>query len=210
MIRRLRFLVAAILALTLTGCATVRLTTPQTVKLAEMQAFADRISATNDLPRITLKVTERSLMANAAASAHPGGTIKIRRGILEHPMLIAVIAHEAAHFTLGHLDPRRVRYGRVLTPRERELQELDANTESVRLLRAVGGLEPALAVVAVWLTLNESAGLPGHAEGHPVGSCVEADHLLRNFSQFHPHARLLAEHAATRGRPFACPPPAID
>ena len=117
-----------------TGCAS--LTPAQDRSLGEVRAFADETARHYGLLPIHVLVNRNS----------EGPVASYRRGFFAVSVLVlgseyrdAIVAHELAHYVLGHDAPLT-----GATPearhREREQRELDANAKSVEILTRVRGL----------------------------------------------------------------------
>lgn len=114
----------------------------------------------------------------------------------------AIVAHELAHYVLGHDAPLR---GLTLADLERERQEreLEANAKAVEILMRAGGLDEERALKAVYLYL---LGVHWAVERYPrmdleghKPPCEEIADLLGRFPQQRPWTATL-ECAPAPGR----------
>lgn len=200
-----RSFLAASGVLALAGC--VSLTPEQQRSEAEIKAFADETSRAYGLSRIAL------LVGRDVAST--GGTY--RRGLftistppLLSPYRDSVVAHEMAHYVLGHDVPLSSSTG-YDHQRQQELRELDANAKAVEILVRVRRIseEQALRIMYAHLIAvhrGVQRGTAMLAPGHRP-PCEEAADLLGRFPR---HAAwtgsldcapaVLAREARSRGQ----------
>jgi hypothetical protein len=173
-----RLLCAAALA---AGCST--LTPAQDRSLDEVRAFADATARRYGLPAIHVLVSHNP---NSPVGAYRRGFFAVNRLVLGSEFRDAIVAHELAHYVLGHDAPLT-----GATPesrlREREQRELEANAKSVEILARVKPVpeDQALRLAYEYLLnvhrrLQRSAGedLLGHRP-----PCDEIADLLGRFPQ---------------------------
>ena len=133
---RVRVLLAAA-CLALAGCVT--LTPPQEASLAEVRVLIDGTT------RAYGKRPVYVLVGNAVPGV--GGTYRRGMMTISTPMLLSksrdsLVAHELAHYLLGHEIPLRASDA-LEQSREQALRELDANAKAVEILTRAGRTEAA-------------------------------------------------------------------
>jgi hypothetical protein len=136
--------VAAAVALVVTGCLT--LTPAQQSIVAEQQAFADATAARYRAARVRLVVEGETNLGIGAR--YRLGHVYLNVGMLDSLTLTAIMAHELAHYVLGHDIPVT---GASTAERQlaQELRELDANATAVEILMRVKGLSEREAVMLI-------------------------------------------------------------
>lgn len=179
------------------GCST--LTPAQDRSLDEVRAFADATASRYGLPPIHVLVSHNP---ESPVGAYRRGFFAVNRLVLGSQFRDAIVAHELAHYVLGHDAPLTSPAGEARL-REREQRELEANAKSVEILAWVKPMpeEQALRLVYGYL-LNVHRRLlrsPGEdLLGHRP-PCDEIADLLGRFpQQFGWTARL--ECAPSRAR----------
>jgi hypothetical protein len=119
--------VAALLA----ACAT--LTPAQDRSLDEVRVFADETAGYYGLPPIHVLVSHNP---ESPVGSYRRGFFAVNRLVLGSEFRDAIVAHELAHYVLGHGAPLA-----GATPearrRDREQRELDANAKAVEILARV-------------------------------------------------------------------------
>lgn len=182
--RRARLLLAlAILA----GCASAPPEHEQGVQ--QIRDFAEAIARAYGVPRIPVLVGPSTF-----GGFYRGGFFTVNASLLDSPHRDAVVAHEMAHYLLGHdNEPLRVQ--------EAEQLELDSNAKGVEIfVRARGWSEEQgiRAMYGVLLSIHRAVErgafvFPGH-----LPPCQEIADLLGRFPR----------HAPWTGA-LECAPPAI-
>jgi hypothetical protein len=148
----------ALLACLLAGCST--LTPAQQQSAAEVRVLAERTGRLYRLPSIHLLVSRNP-------SDPPGsfrhGFFSVSAITLTSTFRDAIVAHELAHYVLGHDAPAR---GASPAERERDYQqrELDANAKAVEILVRAAGVSEARALRTMWEYL---AGVQWALERYP-------------------------------------------
>jgi len=153
--------VGALVALLLTGCAS--LDPAQERSLGEVRAFADRTAVLYGLAPIHVLVSRNP---DSPIGSYRRGFFAVNLLALGSEFRDAIVAHELAHYVLGHDAPPR---GPTLEARarEREQRELDANAKSVEILARVKEIPEARALEAVYdYLLRVSSGMQ---KSPPVG-----------------------------------------
>jgi hypothetical protein len=116
------------------GCFT--LTPAQNKSLDEVRTFADETARRYGLPPIHVLVSHNP---ESPVGSYRRGFFAVNELVLRSEFRDAIVAHELAHFVLGHDAPLA-----GSTPearlREREQRELDANAKSVEILTRVRGV----------------------------------------------------------------------
>lgn len=178
---------AGALALT-AGCASVP---PEHDRhVSEIRAFADAIADTYRVSRIPVLV---GTSVSNEGGHYTRGLFTVSTSMLASPHRDKVVAHELAHYLLGHEYP-------VLRREERYQRELDANAKAVEIFSRVKGWSEEQAIRAVYGHLlaawrSVQRGTPV-ATGH-LPPCDEIGDLLGRF----PH------HAAWTGALECAPAP---
>lgn len=142
-----RLLLAAAGVLALGGC--VSLTPQQQKSEAEIKAFADETAQVYGLPRISLLVGQD---VASTGGTYRRGLFTISTRLLLSPYRDSVVAHEMAHYVLGHDAPLRssTGYDRLL---EQELRELEANAKAVEILVRVSRISEEQALRTLYAHL---------------------------------------------------------
>lgn len=176
-----RPLVVTLAALLLGGCAT--LTPAQEQSVAEIEAFADRTAQLYGLPPIPVLISHNP---RSPAGVYRRGFFSVNALTLTSNFRDAIVAHELAHYVLGHDAPLR---GPALEDyeRERQARELEANAKAVEILARVDGISEERALKTVYLYL---LGVHWALERYPrldlaghKPPCEEIADLLSRFPQ---------------------------
>jgi len=116
------------------GCFTM--TASQNRSLDEVRVFADETTRIYGLAPIHVLVSHNP---ESPVGSYRRGFFAVNQLVLRSEFRDAIVAHELAHYVLGHDAPLT-----GATPearlREREQRELDANAKSVEILTRVRGL----------------------------------------------------------------------
>ncbi|MGH7385710.1 MAG: ImmA/IrrE family metallo-endopeptidase, partial [Candidatus Rokuibacteriota bacterium] len=110
------------------GCST--LTPAQDRSLEEVRAFADATAHRYDLPPIHVLVSHDPA---SPVGSYRRGFFAVNRLVLNSEFRDAIVAHELAHYVLGH-DAALAGATALARQREREQRELDANAKAVEIL----------------------------------------------------------------------------
>lgn len=134
-------LLAVVLAGALAGCVT--LTPAQQHTLEDVRRFADATTAAYKLPRIRVNVEPGTNLG--IGGRYRQGNFYINVRMLNSTNLNSLVAHELAHYVLGHDMPLS---GASMAEfqRAQELRELDANATAVEILMRVKGMSEKDAV----------------------------------------------------------------
>jgi len=169
-----------LLGFILGGC--VSLTTQQEQRLGGMQHLADRATAIYRLPSVRISVQAATNLN--IGGVYRQGNIFLNVRMLDSPNLTKLVAHELAHYVLGHdsIIPQAV--SQAEWQRGQEQRELDANAKAVEILvRADGMTEPeAVKLVADALRRSRDAQARNNlplTSGHLPASAELADLLVR-------------------------------
>lgn len=166
------------LGLVAAGCVT--LTPPQEERAAEIRRFADATAAAYDLSRIRLTIEPATNLGIGARYRQGNFYVNVR--MLDSPNLLAIAAHELAHYVLGHEGLLRVA-SQAEWQRAQEERELDANAKAVEILmRARGmGQREAVQLMIEYLQAAQRVVDRGGpiASGHRAPSEEIADLLAR-------------------------------
>ena len=137
-------LAAVVVVGLLAGCVT--LTPPQQEALDDVRRFADATTAAYNLPRIRVSVEPGTNLG--IGGRYRQGNFYINVGMLDSRNLSSLVAHELAHYVLGHDMP--VSGASMAEFRlAQELRELDANAKAVEILMRVKGMSEKDAVGTV-------------------------------------------------------------
>ena len=176
--RLVGLLAAAALA---AACST--LTPAQDRSLDEVRAFADETARRYGLPPIHVLVSHNP---DSPVGSYRRGFFAVNRLVLGSEFRDAIVAHELAHYVLGH-DASLAGATNAARRREHEQRELDANAKSVEILAWVRQVpeDQALRMVYSYLLnvhrrLQRSPGedLLGHRP-----PCDEIADLLSRYPQ---------------------------
>lgn len=171
-------LLAPAFAIAVGGCVT--LTPQQQDTVAEVQRFADATAAAYNLPRIGVTV-EPDTNLNIGGR-YRQGNFYLNVQALGSWGLTVLVAHELAHYVLGHDSLQASSMAEL--QRAHELRELDANAKAVEILMRVKGMNQTRAVqmIVTYLRGAQQAIERGTAltQGHRPPSAEIAD-LLERF-----------------------------
>ena len=163
------------------ACST--LTPAQDRSLDEVRAFADETTRRYGLPPIHVLVSHNP---DSPVGSYRRGFFAVNRLVLGSEFRDAIVAHELAHYVLGHDAPLA---GATNDARRREVEqrELDANATSVEILAGVRQVpeDQALRMVYSYL-LNVHRRLQRAPSEDLLGHrppCDEIADLLRRYPQ---------------------------
>jgi hypothetical protein len=179
------------------GC--VSLTPRQQDTLVDVQRFADATAAAYGMVRIRVNVQPGTNLGIGAV--YRQGNFYLNADTLDSGHLTALVAHELAHYVLGHEPTSGVSMAELL--KAQELRELDANAKAVEIMvRAKGMTRPqAVRTMVVFLRTAQNAQSRGrpNAPGHPPPAEEIADLLAR----FPTSSTPAAEQVERSGSPWA-------
>jgi hypothetical protein len=163
------------------GCFT--LTPVQERSFDEVRGFADATARRYGLPQIHVLVSHNP---ESPVGTFRRGYFAVNPLVLRSEFRDAIVAHELAHYVLGHDAPLASPAGEA-RQREREQRELEANAKAVEILAGVNQMpeEQALRLVYGYL-LNVHRRLqrsPGEALLGHRPPCDEIADLLGRFPQ---------------------------
>ena len=174
------FVLAISLALAVAGC--VSLTPKQQDKVADIQHLADRATDVYGKPRVRITIQPATNLNIGAIYRQGNFFINVR--MLDSPNLTKLVAHELAHYILGHdgFVPNAV--SQAEWTRGQQQKELDANAKAVEILVRAGGMTEPEAVKVVADALRRSADAQARHNlplppGHLPASAELADLLAR-------------------------------
>ena len=166
-------------ALLLGGCVT--LTPSQEQSASDVRAFADRTARAYGMAPIHFLVSHN---ADDPPGSYRRGFFAISAITLDSTFRDAIVAHELAHYVLGHDAPLP---GDTLEEMKHAYQqrELDANAKGVEILARVGGMSERRALKTMYAYL---LGVQRAFENHPrlnlsghKPPCEEIADLLARF-----------------------------
>jgi hypothetical protein len=128
--------VAVALAFLAGGCVT--LTPVQRDSVADVQRFADATTTAYKLPSIRLTIEPATNLG--IGGRYRQGNFYLNETQLSSGGLTALVAHELAHYVLGHDSPLSGAVSMAEMVRMQELRELDANAKAVEILVRAKGL----------------------------------------------------------------------
>jgi len=137
----------AVTALVLAGCTT--LTPAQQQSDAEVRGFADRTARAYGLPGIHVLVSHNP---HDPPGSYGRGFFSVSSITLTSTFRDAIVAHELAHYVLGH-DAPLPGDGYEEQRRAYQAREQDANAKSVEILERVGGMSEERALKTVYAYL---------------------------------------------------------
>lgn len=173
-------MIRAVLICALLAAGCVSLTPQQEAARADTRAFLERAARVYHVRAPALVVGDQT--ADLAAS-YRNGVILVGTSLLSSRARDAVLAHEFAHYLLGHEAPLRA-VDRVGQGNEQYQRELAANVKSVEVLARMNGGDEGQALRVVyskflWQRRGEQAGRPipwGHRS-----ACQEAADVVAAF-----------------------------
>jgi hypothetical protein len=121
---------AGLLATAALAAACSTLTPAQDRSLDEVRAFADETTGRYGLAPIHVLVSHNP---DSPVGSYRRGFFAVNRLVLGSEFRDAIVAHELAHYVLGH-DGSLAGVTSAARRREREQRELDANAKSVEIL----------------------------------------------------------------------------
>src|SRR4030095_5342050 len=157
--RRISLIVA--LAVTTSGCLT--LTPVQRDAVVDVQRFADATTTAYKLPSIRLTIEAATNLG--IGGRYRQGNFYLNDTQLTSGPLPALVAHELAHYVLGHDAPLT---GAATTSeylRMHEQRELDANAKAVEILVRIQGLSERQALMTMVVKLRAAQAY--QARGNP-------------------------------------------
>jgi hypothetical protein len=160
------------------GCVT--LTPQQRDTVADVQRFADATADAYKLLRIPVTVEPSTNLG--IGGRYRQGNFYLNVETLNSGHLTALVAHELAHYVLGH-EPLVSGSSTAEFQKAQELRELDANAKAVEILVRVKSMtQPqALRTIVIWLRTAQSSQARGrpNAPGHRPPAEEIADLLAR-------------------------------
>jgi len=121
---------AGLVATAALAAACSMLTPAQDRSLDEVRAFADETARRYGLPPIHVLVSHNP---DSPVGSYRRGFFAVNRLVLGSEFRDAIVAHELAHYVLGH-DASLAGATNAARRREHEQRELDANAKSVEIL----------------------------------------------------------------------------
>ncbi len=173
---RLAF-VLGVLGLGASGC--VSLTPAQEETVADVQRFADATAAAYRLMRIPVTIQAPTNLG--IGGVYRQGNFYLNANMLDSAHLTTVVAHELAHYVLGHEPTSGVSLAELV--KAQEVRELDANAKAVEIMVRVKGMSQPQAVRTIVVFLRsvqraQNRGQPS-ATGHRPPAEEIADLLAR-------------------------------
>jgi hypothetical protein len=161
------------------GCVT--LTPVQRDSVADVQRFADATTAAYKLPSIRLTIEPATNLG--IGGRYRQGNFYLNETQLNTGGLTALVAHELAHYVLGHDSVLSGAASMAEMVRMQQLRELDANAKAVEILVRVKGLSERQALTTMVIKLrsaqaHQMRGNP-NAPGHLPPAEEIADLLAR-------------------------------
>src|SRR5438034_5106764 len=168
------------------GCAP--LTPQQQDTVADVQRFADETATTYNLPRI--RVTIEPATNLGIGGRYRQGNFYLNARTLGSGNLTALVAHELAHYVLGHEPLSGPSMAELL--RAQELRELDANAKAVEILMRVRGMSQTEAVRTMVTHLRGAQAAIRCGGALAPGQRPPADEIANLIARFPDSAPLLA------------------
>lgn len=169
------------LALTLVSVGCVTLTPQQQDTVAEVHLFADATAVAYDLPRI--RVTIEPATNLGIGGRYRQGNFYLNVRMLGSSSLTAIVAHELAHYVLGHDMPVSVASMAELQ-RAQELRELDANAKAVEILMRVKGMTRTEAVQTIVAHLRDAQRIIDRGGAIPFGHRPPTEEITDLLARF--------------------------
>lgn len=190
------------------AAACVTLTPVQEKSAAEVRALADQAFKIYKVPSIPIVIGAH---VSGTGGTYEGGMFTVGSGMLASATRDVVVAHELAHYILGH-DGKRMNMPMIDRRVLYEQWELDANAKGVEILSRAKPMPEQLAlslfyqhgIGAYHALLNNQGGIPfGHKP-----PCEEIADLLSRFPQHAAWtATLECANTASSSRPAIRPLP---
>ncbi|HVG80538.1 MAG TPA: ImmA/IrrE family metallo-endopeptidase, partial [Patescibacteria group bacterium] len=146
--RRISLIVA--LAVITSGCLT--LTPVQRDAVVDVQRFADATTTAYKLPSIRLTIEPATNLG--IGGRYRQGNFYLNETQLNSGSLTALVAHELAHYVLGHDAPLTGAASMSEYLRMQEQRELDANAKAVEILVRTQGLSERQALMTMVVKLR--------------------------------------------------------
>jgi hypothetical protein len=160
--------IAVVVALAFLTGGCVSLTPVQRDTVADVQRFADATTAAYKLPSIRLTIEPATNLG--IGGRYRQGNFYLNEAMLNSGGLTALVAHELAHYVLGHDSPLSGAVSMAEMVRMQELRELDADAKAVEILVRAKGLSErqALTTMVVFLRGAQAYQAKGNpnAQGH--------------------------------------------
>jgi hypothetical protein len=175
-----RIAVFLVLTITIGGC--VSLTPVQRDSVADVQRFADATTTAYKLAPIRLTIEPATNLG--IGGRYRQGNFYLNETLLTSGGLTALVAHELAHYVLGHDTPPSGAVSTADYLRLQELRELDANAKAVEILVRVKGLSERQAVTTMVTYLRGAQAY--QARGNPIaqGHRPAAEEIADLFKRF--------------------------
>ena len=173
--------IAVVVALAFLAGGCVTLTPVQRDTVADVQRFADATTTAYKLPSIRLTIEPATNLG--IGGRYRQGNFYLNEAMLNSGGLTALVAHELAHYVLGHDSLLSGAASMAEMVRMQELRELDADAKAVEILVRAKGLSERQAVTTMVVFLRgaqayQAKGNP-NAQGHRPPAEEIADLLAR-------------------------------
>ncbi len=159
----------------------VSLTPQQQDKVAEVERFADATAAAYKLSRIRVAIEPATNLG--IGGRYHQGNFYLNERMLGSRSLTAVVAHELAHYVLGH-DTRVQGASMSEFQRAQELRELDANAKAVEILMRVKQMTQREAVQTIVTHLRGAGRLQDRGGARAWGHRPPAEEIEDLLARF--------------------------
>ena len=190
----------------LTGCAAstayAPLTPDQRVAAAGAQRLADRIAEIYQVSAVNVLVGR--LAPGQGALIHGNGVITLPQESLDLPEMIrdAYLAHEMAHWILGHVASPPV----TVTEQEQQQREIDADIKAVEILMQSRSLSQTRAFAAVYAQMMASKQTLDEGKAVPLASHPDPCRKMSALLAAYPAEQAFVDRLKQNPKAWVCRP----
>jgi hypothetical protein len=174
--------IAAVFAVAVLAGGCVTLTPVQRDAVAEVQRFADATTTAYDLAPIRLTVEPATNLG--IGGRYRQGNFYLNETQLGAGGLTALVAHELAHYVLGHDSPPSGAVTMAEMVRVQEVREMDANAKAVEILVRARGLSERQALATIVLFLRAAQAHQGRGNPNAPGHRPPAEEIADLLARF--------------------------
>jgi hypothetical protein len=168
------------LAVITSGCVT--LTPAQRDAVVDVQRFADATTTAYKLPSIRLTIEPATNLG--IGGQYRQGNFYLNETQLNSGGLTALVAHELAHYVLGHDTPPTGASSMAEYLRLQEVREMDANAKAVEILVRVKGLSERQAVTTMVTHLRRAQAYQAKGNPNAPGHRPPAEEIADLYARF--------------------------
>ena len=193
---------AAAVLVVCAAAACVSLTPAQEKSAAEVRALADETFRIYKVPGIPIVI---GAQVTGTGGTYEGGMFTVGSGMLASPTRDVVVAHELAHYILGH-DGKRLNVPTIDRRILYEQWELDANAKGVEILTRAKPMPEELALSLFYQHgLGAQRALLNNRGGIPFGHKPPCEEIADLLSRFPRHTAWTATLECAKTAPASRP-----